>query len=174
MKNHIMVVLLFPALLLFFAGCVAEPGMDKAKFAEVNRTVENLKSAITSSTPCAHSDTLQERLASGIAAVQGTETSREERDVVVAYSRLLATYQDGLLLCRHRMQLTNFAFFPKGRIYVSQELDPLVERYDLPLERHVYKPTGQQVKSIDGNSMQVIWDSALAQIRSIETMMRYN
>jgi hypothetical protein len=174
MKNHGMAVLLLPALLLFFSGCVAEPGMDKTKFAELNRTAEELKSAITSSSPCDLSATLQQRLASGIVAVQGTAASREEHDLIAAYSHLLATYQDGLLLCRSRAQLTNFTFFPKGRIYVSQELDPLVERYDLPLERHLYRLTGQHVKSIDGNSIQVIWASALAQIRNIENMVRYN
>jgi len=70
--------------------------------------------------------------------------------------------------------LSNFDFFPKGRIYVSQELDPLVERYDLAVEKHLYKHTGQYMRTVDGDSIRVIWESARTQIKNMENMMNYN
>ncbi len=169
-----MVVLVFSAILLFTSACVSEPSIDKDKFAELDRAVQDLKAAITSSDPCDVSDTLQQRIASGITAIKDKTNSKGERDLILAYSHLLTTYKDGLLLCQYRTQLSHFGFFPKGRIYVSQELDPLVEKYDLSTEKHVYKRTGQYMRSIDGNSIGVIWESALSQIKNIENMMNYN
>lgn len=169
-----MVILVFSAILLFTSACVSEPGIDKGKFAELDRTAQDLKAALTSSNPCDVPESLQQRLASGITAVKGKANSKGEHDLIVAYSHLLSTYKDGLLLCQYRTQLSHFDFFPKGRIYVSQELDPLVEKYDLPMEKHLYKRTGQYMRSIDGNSILVIWESARTQIKNMENMMNYN
>ena len=169
-----MVVLVFSAILLFTSACISEPGIDKGKFAELDRTIQELKAAITSSYPCDLPDNLQQKIASGIAAVKDKANSKGEHDLIVAYSHLLSTYKDGLLLCQFRTHLSNFDFFPKGRIYVSQELDPLVEKYDLSTEKHIYKRTGQYMRSIDGNSIRVIWESARIQIKNIENMMNYN
>ncbi len=174
MRRHRIVTLLFSVVMLFTSGCVLEPGIDKGKFSELNRAAQDLKTAISSGNPCDLPETLQQRLASGIAALQDRVASKGERDLVAAYSRLLTTCKDGLLLCQSRTHLSNFQFVPQGRIYVSQELDPLVEKYGLSTERHLYRPTGQYWRSIDGDSIKVIWESAQIQIKNIENMVNYN
>ncbi|HSQ77763.1 MAG TPA: hypothetical protein VLN91_02625, partial [Nitrospirota bacterium] len=118
--------------------------------------------------------TILQRLVSGIAALKNKTASKEENDLIEAYSRLLSTYKDGLLLCRYRTHLSQFQFVPKGRIYVVQELDPLVEKYGLPTESHLYGPTGVHWRSIAGDSINVIWESAEFQIKNIENMVKYN
>ncbi len=166
-------IIVFPAIALFISACKSEPGIDKGKFAELNRTAQDLRAAITLSNPCDVPDNLQQRLASGITALKDKASSKEEHNLIAAYRQLLTTHKDGLLLCRYRTQFSSFDFFPKGSIYVSQELDPLVEKYDLSVEKHVYKGTGQYMRSIDGNSIQVVRESARAQIKNIENMMYY-
>ncbi|HXY54566.1 MAG TPA: hypothetical protein VEM40_07840 [Nitrospirota bacterium] len=173
-KDCSIVILLFSTITLFIFGCVSEPGVEKGKFLELNRAVEDLKAAIMSGNACDMPDTLQQRLADGIAAINGKAASKGERDLVAAYSHLLTTYKDGLLLCQSRNLLSDFQFVPRGRIYVSQELDPLVEKYGLSTKRHLYSPTGQYWRSIDGDSIKVIWESAQVQIKNIENMMNYN
>ena len=160
--------------MLFGPGCMSEPGMDKGKFSELNRTAQDLKSSLTSGKPCDAPDTLLQRLFSGIAALKNKTVSKEENDLLDAYSRLLTTYKDGLLLCRYRTHLSQFQFVPKGRIYVVQELDPLVEKYGLPTESHLYRPTGVYWRSIAGDSINVIWESAELQLKNIENMVKYN
>jgi hypothetical protein len=160
--------------MLFSSGCISEPRMDKGKFSELNRTAQDLKASIASGKPCDAPDTLRQRLVSGIETLENKTASQEERGLLDAYSRLLTTYQDGLLLCRYRTHLSQFQFVPKGRIYVVQELDPLVEKYGLATESHVYGPTGVHWRSIAGNSINVIWESAEFQIKNIENMVNYN
>ncbi len=174
MKQVRIVILLFSAATFFIYGCVLEQGIDKAKFSDLNRTVQDLKIVIASNSPCDAPAELQQRLAAGIAAVKDRTASRPERELITAYSNLLAVYQDGLLLCRYRNQLTDFQFVPKGRIYVSQELDPIVEKYELSTEKHQYKPTGQYWRSVPGDSIRVIWSRAQNQIKNIETILKYN
>lgn len=169
------VVILFLSVIIFFGpGCSWEPGIDKKKFSELNRTVQELRVSLRSDKPCDVPDTLLQRLASGTAALKDKTASKAERDVLAAYSRLMTTYEDGMLLCRYRNQLHQFQFVPQGRIYVSQELDPLVEKYGLATERHLYEPTGAYWRSIDGNSIRVIWESAEVQTKNIENMVNYN
>ncbi len=161
-------------LLLLAPGCVVEPGLDKAKFAELNRAAQDLKTAIRSGRHCDIPDTVLLRLVAGTAALKDKTASKAERDLLSAYLNLLATCQDGMLLCRSRTHLAEFQFVPKGRIYVTQELDPLVEKYDLPTERHLYKPTGKYWRSVSEDSITMIWESAQAEIKNIENMVNYS
>jgi len=174
MRQDNMVMILLSAIMLFASGCTSEQGIDKKKFAELDRTEQELKTFLISDKPCDVPDALLQRFASGIAAVKDKAASKAERDLITAYANLLATYRDGMLLCQFRTHLTVFPFVPKGRIYVSQELDPLVERYGLSTERHVYKPTGQYWRSIDADSITVIRENAEAQTRNIENTLKYN
>jgi hypothetical protein len=174
MRQSILVFTLISAIMVFASGCTTEPGLDKGKFAELNRVAEELKAAIRSGKPCELPDTLVQRFTAGTAAVEGKTTSTAERDLLAAFSHLLTTYQDGLLLCRSRTVLANFEFVPKGRIFVTQELDPLIEKYDFPVEKHVYKPTGKEWKSISAESLPVVWEQAAFEIKNIENRLNYN
>jgi len=162
------------AIIFFLLGCVSEPGIDKEKFSALNRTARDLKPFIVSDKPCDVPNTLLQKLSSGTAALKDKTLSKGERDVLAAYSHLLTTYQDGLLLCQYQAQMNQFQFVPAGRIYVFQELDPLVDKYGLSTESHVYTPTGVHWKSIAGDSIKAIWESAGAQTKNIENMMNYN
>jgi hypothetical protein len=175
MRQDGIVIIVLSAILLFTAGCVAtEPDLDKGKFAELNRAAQELKTAISSGMRCEVPDAVLQELTSGTAVLKDKTASKAERDLLAAYSHLLATCKDGLLFCKSRTQLSGFQFVPKGRIYVFQELDPLVEKYDLPTETHVYGPTGKHWRSISEDSIRVIWERAEEEIQNIKTMVNYN
>jgi hypothetical protein len=167
-------VMLLSILILFVSGCVTEPDLDKGKFADLGRAAQDLKAAIDSNAICQAPDTLQERFSTGIAALKDRTVSTEERALLAAYAHLAETSRDGRLLCRYRTHLTKFPFVPKGRIYVTQELDPIVEKYDLPTEKHLYEPTETHWRSISDTSITAIWEHAREEIRNIETMVKYN
>jgi hypothetical protein len=174
MRQVGIVIIFLLAIMLFGSSCVSEPGINKEKFSELNRTARELKASIKSDKPCDVPDILLQRLASGVVALEDKAASKAESDLIAAYSHLLTTYKDGLLLCRYRSQLYHFQFVPKGRIYVSQELDPLVDKYSLSTESHLYRPTGVYWRSIAGDSIKVIWERAEIQTRNIENMVNYN
>ena len=165
---------LLSALILLCSACVPESGIDKAKFSELNRIARELHTAAASGKPCDVPDALIQQLASGTAELKDKTTSKGERDLLKAYSSLLTTYNDGVLLCTYRTHLSQFKFVPKGRIYVFQELDPVVLKYDLSTEKHIYQPTGLHWRSISEDSIQVIWESAKVQTRNIENRVNYN
>ncbi len=160
-------------LLVFACGCTAEPGLNKAKFAELDRAAQDLKAAIKSGRACETPDTLLQRFVSGTAALNNKMASEDERGLLELYKQLVITYQDGLLLCQTRTTFAGFAFVPKGCIYVTQELDPVVAKYNLPTERHLYRPTGKHWKSIPGESPRVVWEQAAFEIKNIEGWESY-
>jgi hypothetical protein len=57
---------------------------------------------------------------------------------------------------------------------VFQELDPLVLKYELSTESHVYQPTGLHWRSISEDSIKVIWKSAEFQIKILQNMFNYS
>jgi hypothetical protein len=174
MRQDVIVIILLSAIMLISPGCLSEPGIDKGKFTELNRIAQDLKTAITSGKPCDVPDAFLQKLDTGTTALKNGTVSKMERDLIEAYSHLLTTYKDGLLLCKYQAPLSQFQFVPKGRIYVFQELDPIVQRYDLSTESHLYRPTGVYWRSISGESIKVIWESAEVQIMNIENMLNYN
>ena len=64
MRQAIIFITLASALMLVASGCITEPGLDKGKFAELNRVAEELKAAIRSGKPCELPDTLVQRFIS--------------------------------------------------------------------------------------------------------------
>ena len=160
-------------LVVLLAGCVSEPGLDKAKFADLDRAARELMAALGSGDPCAVPDGVLQKLDAGTAALQGKTASKAEADLLAAYADLLAISRDGQLVCRSRTHLTRFEFVPKGRIYVTQDLDPIVERYGLTTERHVFKQTGAHWKSISQDAIPLIWEKAAARLKNIEVMLKY-
>jgi hypothetical protein len=155
------------------SACAWESGLDKGKFAELDLAVQDLKAALGSGGPCGIPDAVLQRLASGTAALKDKTASKAERDLLAACANLVTICRDGQLICRSRTHLAGFEFVPKGRIYVTQDLDPLVEKYGLATESHVYKPTGAHWKSISADSIGVVWEKAATLIRNIEVMVKY-
>ena len=174
MKQGWMVIVLLSAIAYLGPACVSEPGIDKGKFSELNRIAQDLQRSVTLGNPCDVPEALLQKFASETESLKNKTASKGERDLIEAYSNLLTTYKDGLLLCKYRAQLSQFKFVPKGRIYVFQELDPIVQKYDLSTESHVYRPTGLHWRSIAGDSITVVWESAELQIKNIEVMVKYN
>jgi hypothetical protein len=174
LRQFVIAALGISILLFFGSGCPSEPGIDKKKFSDLNRTARDVQTFISSGKPCDVPDTVLQRLDSAMAALKDKTTSKGERDLMAGYSNLMTTYKDALLLCTYRTHLAQFQFVPKGRIYVFQELDPLVQKYDLSTESHVYQPTGLHWRSIGEDSIEVIRESAERQLKSMENMVNYN
>ncbi len=173
MRRYAIGLIAISIAILLFAACTPEKWTDKTKYTEVNRTVQDLQTAIASGKPCDVPDTVLQDLDTKTESLKEKAVSQNDRDLIAASKDLASIYRDGLLLCRSRTHLTSFPFVPKGRIYVTQELDPVVEKYGLSTERHQYKPTGQYWRSIDADSIQLIWERAGFRIRYIENMLKY-
>lgn len=168
------VIVLLPAMVLLCLGCVSEPGIDKGKFTESLRIARELHTSLAKGSPCDVPAELLQKLAAETEALKSKAASPAEKNVVRALSGLVNTYNDGVLVCNQRAHLSQFSFVPRGRIYVVQELDPLVLKYDLPTESHVYRPTGVSWRSISWDAVKAIWESAGAQLRSIENAVNYS
>ncbi len=155
-------------------GCVSEQGIDKGKFSETLRIARTLQTSLTSGNACEVSAELLQKLVSEAEALKDKPASPAETNVIKDIFSLIGTYNDGVLLCKSRTRFSHFSFVPKGRIYVYQELEPLVRKYDLPTESHVYGPTGVSWRSISWDSIEVIWKRAGSQLKNIENAVNYS
>lgn len=76
--------------------------------------------------------------------------------------------QDGYILWKYKLEFAPFGIVPEGRIYMSQDVEPIAFKYNFPSESHLYKPTGQYWKSISEDSIRIIWKNAEFQQKLIE------
>jgi hypothetical protein len=167
MKNKKILALLL--MIVFIAvACKSEPEINVAKFKKIDQAAQEIKTSLTEKTSYQHFGELLQNLSAEIAAVKNMTLSKKEMELLQAYSVLAGVYQDGYILWKYKLEFAPFGIVPEGRIYVSQDVDPIAFKYNLPTESHLYKPTQQYWKSISEDSMQIIWNNADLQYRIIK------
>jgi hypothetical protein len=169
--NNVLAVLL--ALLFFNGACLFDPGIDKGKFEKLKVAVQAVKTSIATGESYEQVTGRVQQLATDIAALKDNVRTPKEKELLDAYSVLLANYQDGLVLWKYKLDFAFFDFVLKGRIYVGQDVEPIVIKYRFPTESHLYEPTGQYWKSIPGDSIEIIWSCADSQLKNIEGIATY-
>ena len=166
-------VTLLLMIFLLAASCSSQPGLDKSKFTKLSAAAHAVKTSLTGDASYQQLAGRVQDLSAGIASLRDKATAKDEKELLNAYSDLLAMYQDGLLLWKYKLEFAPFDFVPKGRIYVGQDVEPIVFKYHFPVESHLYQPTRQQWKSLSEDSIQIIWSNADAQLKIIENMTNY-
>ena len=162
-------------LAIFFlnGACSFEPGFDKGKFAKLKVAAQAVKTSIATGESYQQVTGRVQQLAAEIAALKDKVPTQKEKELLDAYSDLLANYRDGLVLWKYKLDFAFFDSVLKGRIYVGQDVEPIVIKYRFPTESHLYEPTGQYWKSIPGDSIQIIWSYADSQLKTIENITNY-
>ena len=165
-KKNILVLLLM--IVFITAACSSEPEMDKTKFKKLDEIAQELKTSHAARASFQHFGELLQNLSAEIAAVKNKALSKKEMELLHAYSVLDGIYQDGYVLWKYKLEFAPFGIVPEGRIYVSQDVEPIAFKYNLPKESHLYKPTQQYWKSISEDSIQIIWNNADFQYKIIK------
>ena len=162
-------------LVIFFLGssCSSKSGIAKGKFTQLNRAALTVKTSLASGASYRQLTELVQGLSVEIASIKTKVATKEEKELLEAYSDLLAMYRDGLLLWKYKLEFAPFDFVPKGRIYVGQDVEPIVFKYHFPTESHLYQPTRQRWKSLSEDSIQIIWSNADSQLKIIENITNY-
>ncbi len=162
-------------LIIFFLGaaCSSGPGLDKNKFKQLSAAAHAIKAARISGSSYRQLAEQAQNLTAEIASLKNKVTTREEKELLDAYADLSGMYHDGLLLWKYQLEFAPFDFVPKGRIYVGQDVEPIVSKYHFATESHLYQPTGQKWKSLSEESIAIVWNNADAQLKIIENMTNY-
>ncbi len=168
MKNQKPVLIFLLMFVLFTGACSFEPDMDRGKFKSVAVAAQAVKASVAAGASYEQFGRSLEVLSGEIAALEGKAATRKEENLLKAYTTLLEVYQDGHTLWRVKLEFTPFGIVPEGRIYVSQDVEPIVFKYSFPVEPHLYKPTGKHWKSISEDSIRIIWSNADSQLKIIE------
>jgi hypothetical protein len=162
-------ILLLLLMIAFITGaCSSEPEMDKTKFMKLDQIARELQTSHASGASFKHFGESLQSLSAELAVVKARQLSKKETEQLSAYSVLYGIYQDGYILWKYKLEFAPFGFVPKGRIYVSQDVEPIAFKYNFPTESHLYKPTQQYWKSISEDSIQIIWNNADLQYKIIK------
>ena len=149
-------------------ACSSEQEINRAKFKKLDQAAQEVKTSLNEKTSFQHFGELLHNLSAEIAAVKARALSKKEMELLEAYSVLAGVYQDGYILWKYKLEFAPFGIVPEGRIYVSQDVEPIAFKYNLPKESHLYKPTQQYWKSISEDSIQIIWNNTEFQQKLIE------
>jgi len=156
-------------MIVFITGaCSSEPEMDKTKFLKLDQIARELQASHAAGASFNHFGELLQSMSAELAAVKARPLSKKEMEELNAYSVLYGIYQDGYILWKYKLEFAPFGIVPKGRIYVSQDVEPIAFKYNFPTESHLYQPTQQYWKSISEDSIQIIWNNADFQYKIIK------
>lgn len=150
-----------------------EPSIDKTKFAKLESAALAVKTSIDAGAAYQEVSSRADQLAAEINSAQEIIKTKKEKRVLKSYSDLLGIYRDGLLLWKYQAEFPFLASELKGRIYVGQEVEPVVQKYQFKVETHIYRPTGQKWKSIPEDSIRMIWKNADNQLDIIKKLTNY-
>jgi len=157
-------------IILISGAC--SPKIDKNKFQNADRAARALQRSIGAGVKYQDFGELLQGLSDEVMVLEDTVKSKRERELADEYFSLLKMYEDGLLLWRYEKEFSGHNFVPPGRIYVGQDLEPIVTKYRLKTESHVFGPTRQSWKSISEDSIRTVWYNAGEQLKRIDTLLK--
>ncbi len=164
------IVLAVLCAVLLCAYC--SPKIDKNKFQSVNHAAIILQKSITTGVTYQDYGELMQRLSDEVTVLEDTVKSTREKELAEEYFTLLKMYGDGFLLWRYQREFSGHSFVPEGRIYVGQDVEPIVIKYRLDTESHMFGPTRQPWKSVSADSIRVVWHNADEQLKRINTLLK--
>jgi hypothetical protein len=157
------------SVVLLCAGC--SPEIDKNKFQNASRAASAIQRSIAAEVTYQDFGELLQRFSDEMTVLEGAVRSKKEKELADEYSALLKMYKDGFLLWKYQREFSGHNFVPRGRIYVGQDLEPIVTKYRLETESHVFGPTRQSWKSISEDSIRIVWYNAGRQLKRIDTLL---
>ncbi len=162
------------ALSVMCAACSSsQPELDKRRFNGVISAAQAVRMTLVSGAGYPAFDTALQKLSAEITALKIRALTDQEKELMKAYSDLYSIYQDGHILWKYKIEFTRYGFVPKELIYVGQDIEPIIDKYRIPVESHVYAPTQQSWKSIPDASLQMIWTNADSQTQIINNILSY-
>ena len=168
MKKMGNLLILLLTVVFIFGACTSEPEMDKSKFTKVDQIAQELQTSHAAGASYQHFGELLQALSAELAAVKAGKLSDKEMEELNAYFVLYGIYKDGYTLWKYKLEFAPFGIVPEGRIYVSQDVEPIAFKYNFPTESHLYRPTQQYWKSISEDSIQIVWNNADFQYKIIK------
>lgn len=157
----------------FITACSTEPKFEKAEFEKAYRAAQAVRHAIAANANYQQFGEALKNFSDEVSALKRAVKSKKGRELLNEYCNLLVIYEDGYLLWKYRNEFIRYGFVPKGLIYVGQDVELIAEKYRIPTEKHIYKPTNTVWKSIPENSIQIIWMNTESQLRIIYTILNY-
>lgn len=156
------------------AACSSSsPELSREKFRGVNGAAQEVRKTLSSGDNYQAFCGALQKLSLEIAALKNNVRTDQEKDLLKDYSDLYAIYHDGYVLWKYKIEFTRYGFVPENLIYVGQDIEPIVVKYRIPLEFHVYGPTQQSWKSIPAESIQMIWTNADSEMQIINSILSY-
>src|SRR5271157_671636 len=124
------------------AGCSSSsPALDKEKFNGVTGAAQKVKGTLASGAGYQAFGEALQKLSAEITALNDKARTDREKDLLKDYSDLYSIYHDGYILWKYKLEFTRYGFVPGNLIYVGQDIDPIIVKYRIPVESHVYEPT---------------------------------
>ncbi|MBF0506780.1 MAG: hypothetical protein HQL09_08080 [Nitrospirae bacterium] len=159
---------------VIIASCSSSsPALSKEKFSGVNGAALEVGKTLSSGGDYKAFSAALQKLSLEIAALKNNVRTDQEKDLLKDYSDLYAIYHDGYVLWKYKIEFTRYGFVPENLIYVGQDIEPIVIKYRIPVEFHVYAPTQQSWKSIPAESLQMIWTNADSEMQIINSILSY-
>lgn len=141
---------------ILLVGCT--PKIDQNKYENLHRAAKTIEAATAVGVNYQKFGELLQNLSAEFSIANDKAKSDTEKELLKEYLDVLMTYQESATIWKKKITSTRYDWIPSGQVLVESELRPIISKYSLPTESHIF--TGIKFETISENSIQVIWGKA--------------
>jgi hypothetical protein len=155
-RRYIAVIAL-GALFSFLAGCY----QSQSKFENLYRATKAIKGAIAVGVSLNRLSELLQNASTEVLIAQDVAKSENERKLADAYRDTLLIYAESTTIWKKQIEDARYDWIPKGEVYVTSEVAPIVAKYALPTSSRKTPYVNREFQTIEGEkSLQALWIKA--------------
>jgi hypothetical protein len=149
-----------------------KPTVDQAKFEPAYKAMKSIQGATAVGVNYMRFGELLGNFATEVSIAADKTASDKEREILVHYATVLVIYNDSYTIWRTSLSSSRSELLPQGRLVISEEIAPIVDKYYLPLKFHTFY--GINYRSIDlHSSLQKLWDQASTKMNRFRDAATY-
>lgn len=144
--------------------------IDQAKFENLYRTAKAIQGSIEVGVSYDKFTELLQSLSTELSIANDKAKSEKERELLKSYSEVLACYHESAIVWKNRIDSDRYWYIPAREIFVEDELKPIVAKYSLPTKTHVFPYMKRKYQTIQGSSLQLIWEKAAERLAEANSL----
>ena len=132
-------------------------GIDKAKFADLRKDADAIVKDLDQKADYLTYEEHILSLSSHLLTAEQMMSTPQEKSLAARYRAFLTVCQDALLFWNYRAESSLYPWVPKGRVYVGDDLKPVVLKYAIPMQQHYLQLTDRRWESAPAESLDLIF-----------------
>lgn len=151
---------------IILVGC---SGINKKEFQNLYLSAKAIQGATSIGVDYQKFGELLQNLSTEVSIVKDKAKNKKEDKILGIYIEALLIYKDSATLWEQKIHGAGYDFIPPGRIFVEKIMEPIIERYKIPMNHHTTY-WGESGFAISEGAIQMLWETGEQKIEEANSL----